>query len=73
MKTNILLDRISQEESIEISDEEMDRELQMAALQAREPIETLRARLTADNGLAKIREQLRRDNTASVLYERLPA
>ncbi len=73
VKTNILLDRISQEESIEISDEEMDRELQMAALQAREPIETLRARLTADNGLAKIREQLRRDKTASVLYERLPA
>ncbi|MGA3370254.1 MAG: trigger factor [Terracidiphilus sp.] len=73
VKTNILLDRIAQEESISISDEEVDRELQLAALQAREPIEALRARLTADNGLAKIREQLRRDKTASVLYERLPA
>jgi trigger factor len=73
VKTNILLDRIAQEEEITISDEEMDRELQLAALQAREPIETLRARLTADNGLAKIREQLRRDKTASVLYERLSA
>jgi trigger factor len=73
VKTNVLLDRIAQEEKIEISDEEMDRELQIAALQAREPIEKLRARLTEDGGLAKIREQLRRDKTASILYERLPA
>jgi trigger factor len=73
VKTNILLDRIAQEEGISISDEEMERELQMAALQAREPIEALRTRLSADNGLVKIREQLRRDKTASLLYERLPA
>jgi trigger factor len=73
VKTNILLDRIAQEENITVSDEELDRELQLAALQAREPIETLRARLTQDGGLAKIREQMRRDKTASALYERLPA
>jgi len=47
--------------------------LQMAALQAREPIDALRTRLTADGGLARIREQLRREKTANLLYERLPA
>jgi trigger factor len=73
VKTNILLDRIAAEEKITVSDEELDRELQLAALQAREPIETLRERLTADGGLAKIREQLRREKTATALYERLPA
>ena len=73
VKTNILLDRIAAEENIIISDEDLDRELQLAALQAREPIDALRARLTADGGLARIREQLRREKTANLLYERLPA
>jgi trigger factor len=35
-------------------------------------VEALRTRLTADGGLARIREQLRREKTASLLYERLP-
>jgi trigger factor len=72
-KTSILLDRIANEENITVSDEEMDRELQMAALQSREPVDTLKARLTKTGGLARIREQLRREKTASALYERLPA
>jgi trigger factor len=73
VKSNILLDRIANEENINVSDEELDSELQLAALQAREPIDALRTRLTADGGLARIREQLRREKTANLLYERLPA
>lgn len=73
VRTNILLDRIAGEENITVSDEEMDRELQMAAIQSREPLDALKVRLTKDGGLARIREQLRRDKTASTLYERLPA
>ncbi|MGA3264466.1 MAG: trigger factor [Terracidiphilus sp.] len=71
-RTNILLDRIATEENITIADEELDRELQLAALQSREPVDALKVRLTEDGGLARIREQLRREKTASVLYERLP-
>jgi trigger factor len=69
----ILLDRIAQEENIVINDEELDRELQIAAIQSREPVEALKVRLTEDGGLTRIREQLRREKTASLLYERLPA
>jgi trigger factor len=72
VKTMILLDRISHEEKITINDEDVDGAVRLAALQAREPYETVRARLTEDGGLARIREQLRREKTASVLYERLP-
>ena len=72
VKSSILLDRIAQEENITVTDEELDGELQMAAIQSREPIETLRARLTEEGGLARIREQLRREKTASALYDRLP-
>ncbi|MGB6690979.1 MAG: trigger factor [Terracidiphilus sp.] len=72
VKTSILLDRIAGEENITVGDEELDHELQMVALQTREPVETLRSRLTADGGLARIREQLKREKTANVLYGRLP-
>jgi trigger factor len=73
VKTSILLDRIAHEENITVSDEELDNELQLAAIQSREPEESLRARLTADGGLARIREQMLREKTAHVMYERLPA
>jgi trigger factor len=73
VKTAILLDRIAHEENITVSDEEMDRELQLAAIQSREPVETLRSRLAEDGGLIRIREQLLREKTAHVMYERLPA
>ena len=73
VKTNILLDRIAGEENITVSDEEMDNELQIAAIQSREPLDALKARLTKDGGMARISEQLRREKTASVLYDRLPA
>jgi trigger factor len=73
VKANVLLDRIAGEENIIVSDEEMDKELQIAAIQSREPLDALKVRLTKEGGLARIREQLRREKTASVLYERLPA
>jgi len=72
VKTGLLLARIAHEEDVQIADEEVDREIQMAALQSREPVETLRARLTQDGGLTRIREQLKREKTAQLLYERLP-
>jgi trigger factor len=73
VKASLLLAKIAHEENIEVSDDEMDREMQIAAIQSREPVEALRARLTEDGGLARIREQLKREKTAQLLYERLPA
>jgi trigger factor len=73
VKTSLLLARIAHEENVTVSDEELDREIHIAALQSREPVDTLKARLTQDGGLARIREQLKREKTAQLLYERLPA
>lgn len=72
VKSGMLLAKIGHEENVEVSDEEVDHEIQMAAIQSREPAETLRARLTQDGGLNRIREQLKREKTAQLLYERLP-
>lgn len=72
VKTQILLDRIAQEENVDVSEDELDHELQLASLQTREPLDTLKGRLTQDGGLARLREQIRREKTATALYERLP-
>ena len=73
VKTSLLLEKIAREEDVSVSEEEMDREIHLAALQSREPVDTLKVRLTQDGGLARIREQLKREKTAHLLYERLPA
>lgn len=72
VKVQILLDRIAREENISLSDEEVDHELQLISLQTREPLDALKVRLNQDGGMARIREQIRREKTAAALYERLP-
>ncbi len=72
VKGALILDKIAAIENITVSDEEIDREVQMAALQSREPVEELHKRLTEDGGMARIRESLVREKTAHQLYERLP-
>ena len=73
VKAFVLMDRIAEAEGITVSGEEVDREVQLAALQSREPLEALRQRLTEDGGLARIREQMKREKVANLLYERLPS
>jgi len=71
VKVSMILDRIAEVEGVVVSDEDVDRELLMLSTQSREPLETLRERLSKDGGLDRIREQMRREKTSSVLYEKL--
>ena len=71
VKASMILDRIADTESVHVSDQDFDRELLMLSIQSREPLETLRDRLAKDGGLDRIREQMRRERAATVLYEKL--
>jgi trigger factor len=71
VKGSMLLDRIADAENISVAEEEVENELQGISLQMREPLETVRTRLTEDGSLARIRERLRREKTGALLYERL--
>jgi trigger factor len=71
VKASILLERIADAEDIRLPDEEVESELQAISLQMHEPVDTLRARLTEDGSLARIRERLRREKMGKLLYERL--
>ena len=71
MKASLILDRLAETEGIEVSEDELERELLMASLQAREPLDTLRARMVEDGTMDRMREQMRREKTGTVVYERL--
>lgn len=71
VKVSMILDRIAEIEGVAVSDDDFDRELLMLSIQSREPLEALRERLSKDGGLDRIREQMRREKTGSVLYEKL--
>jgi trigger factor len=71
VKSSVLLDRIADVENVNVPEEEVDNELQAISLQMREPVDALRARLTEDGSLARIRERLRREKMGALLYERL--
>jgi trigger factor len=71
VRSLLILDRIADAENIGVSDEEVNQELELLSLRLREPLDALRVRLTQDGSMARIREQIRRDKAATLLYERL--
>ena len=71
VRASLVVDRIAEAEKVEVSDAEVDNEVLMLSLQTREPYETLRERLTKDGGIGRLREEMRREKTSSVLYEKL--
>jgi trigger factor len=71
VKGSILLDRIADRENVIVPEEDVENELHAVSMQMREPVDALRARLTEDGSLARIRERLRREKMGALLYERL--
>jgi trigger factor len=71
VKGSVLLDRIADVENVTVPEEDVENELHALSMQMREPVDALRARLTEDGSLARIRERLRREKMGALLYERL--
>jgi trigger factor len=59
---------VAEEENIQVSDEEFDRELEALARQSKQTSEAVRARLTQDGGLDRIRTRIRSEKILDFLY-----
>ncbi len=59
---------MAEEEKIEVSDEEIDREIEALATQSKQTPEAIRARLTRDGALDRIRNRIRNEKTLDFLY-----
>ncbi len=68
VKAALLLERVAEEENIQVGDDELNQELESLARQAKQTSEAVRARLTRDGGLDRIRTRIRNEKTLDFLY-----
>jgi trigger factor len=68
VKASLLLDKIADEEKIEVGDEEIDREIEALAKQTNQAPDAIRARLTRDGALDRIRNRIRNEKALDFLY-----
>jgi trigger factor len=68
VKAALLLERVAEEENVQVSEEELNHELDALARQSKQTSEAVRARLTRDGGLDRIRTRIRNEKTLEFLY-----
>ncbi len=71
VKASLILDKIAEAGNVQVKEDDVERELLIMSIQTREPLETLRDRLKNDGTLQRMREQMRREATATALYEKM--
>lgn len=70
VKASLLLERIADKEKIEVSDEEVASEIEALAKHTQQTPDAVRARLTRDGALDRIRNRIRSDKTLEFLFRR---
>jgi trigger factor len=68
VKSSLLLERVAELEKIEVGEDELNHELEALAAQSKQTSEAVRARLTQDGGLDRIRNRIRSEKTLDFLY-----
>ena len=68
VKASLLLEKVADTENLQVSEEEVDREVESLAKQTKQTAEGVRARLTRDGGLDRIRNRIRSEKTLDFLY-----
>ena len=68
VKATLLLDKIADLEKVEVGEEEIDHEIEALAAQTKQTSEAVRARLTRDGALDRIRNRIRSEKTLNFLY-----
>ena len=68
VKASLLLEKIADQENIQVGDEEIDREVEALAKQTNQAPDAIRARLTRDGALDRIRNRIRNEKALDFLY-----
>lgn len=68
VKSSLLLEKIADEEKIEVGDDEIGREIDALAKQTNQTADAIRARLTPDGALDRIRNRIRNEKALDILY-----
>jgi trigger factor len=70
VKAALILEKIADQEKIAVTDEEINQEIEALAKQMQQTAEAVRARLTRDGALDRIRNRIRNEKTLDFLYRR---
>jgi trigger factor len=68
VKSSLLLERIADLEKIQVEEADVNREIEALAKQSKQTSEAVRARLTEDGGLDRIRMRIRSEKTLDFIY-----
>jgi trigger factor len=68
VKSSVLLAKIAIKENIQVTDEELEREIAAMAAQMQQPLEEVRKRLTEDNAVERLRDRMRSEKALNLLY-----
>ena len=68
VKSSLFLERVAELEKIEVNDDEVNHEVEALAQQTKQTSEAVRARLTQEGGLDRIRSRIRSEKTLDFLY-----
>jgi trigger factor len=68
VKSSVLLAKIAIKENIQVSDEDLEREIAAMAQQMQQPVEEVKKRLTQDNAVERLRDRMRSEKALNLLY-----
>lgn len=66
----LIVDKVSEVESVQVTQEELDQQVQMIARQERQPVPAIRARMEKDGTLNRLVGSIRAEKTLQLLFER---
>jgi trigger factor len=68
VKASLLLEKVADQENIAVPDEDVEREIEALATQSKQTVDEIRARLTRDGAVDRIRNRIRSEKTLDFLY-----
>ena len=66
----LLLEKIADKEQVSVTDEDVEKEIQILAAQSQQSVDAVRARLIKEGAIDRIRNRIRTDKTLEMLYSR---
>jgi trigger factor len=68
VKSSVLLAKIAIKENIQVSNEELESEIEAMAAQMQQPVDQVKRRLAEDNAVERLRDRMRSEKALNLLY-----
>ena len=70
VKASLLLDKIAELENLDATDDDIEKELEIAAEQSQQTVDALRSRLTKDGSIERLKDRIRNEKALDYLYNK---